>query len=311
MDKLTGIIQMILPVVLMIAIGILCRKRSILTKQGIAGLKSLVVNITLPAVLLKAFYNAAYSLDMVIIAITMFLCCLAALGIGFLLKKLSRSAMHTLPFLMSGFEAGMLGYALYTLLFGSANIPLFATVDLGQVLFVFTVYLSLLNPAKEKGGAVKAAILNIVKSPVILSIAAGILLGTTGLGRLLSESAAGDLVQGTLEFISAPTAVLILLVVGYELEFKTLNLKATLSTVLTRFLLMGVLCLLVLTGLSAFITVSEHLKWAFILLFLLPPPYVIPIFVRGEKENAYLSATLSLSTLVSLGLFAIIALVVA
>ncbi len=307
MDKLTDVLQMILPVVLVLAIGMVCRKKGIVQKQGIAGLKALVVNVTLPAVLIKAFYTASYGLGIVITALSMFAVCLAAMGIGFAFKKLTRTPMSTVPFLFTGFEAGMLGYALYTLLFGADAVTDFATVDLGQVLFVFTVYLTMLS---GKSRSAKSVIKGMVSSPVIISIAVGVILGATGLADAIGASAAGDIVIHVLDFIAAPTAAVILFVVGYELEFKKAKMGLALSVVFSRLVMMAALGALVLLGLSALLPVSETLKWAVVLMFLLPPPFVLPIFGKNENEGAFVSASLSLSTLLSLAAFAVIAVLI-
>ncbi len=298
-----GILKMILPVLIMIAVGAVCRKKGVVQRQGVAGLKALIVNVCLPAVLIGAFYRAQYSIDIVVTALSMFVICLAALGLGFLVKRFSKAKMRSTPFLMTGFEAGMLGYALFTLLFGAARITYFATADLGQVLFVFTVYLVLL----KKEASFKDSVKTMVKSPVIISIVLGVVIGATGLGRMVDASAAGETVSYIFEFIAAPTAVLILFVIGYELELKKLNLRITLSTLLARAALMALLCVALLAAIGLIITVSEYLKWALILMFVLPPPFIIPIFVDNSDENAYVSATLSSYTVLSLIAFALIA----
>ncbi len=305
MDKLIGIINMVLPVLLMLPIGVICRKTGIIKKAGVDGLKVLVVNITLPAVLFKAFYSTTYSTTNIIITVTMFAVCLAALGIGFLFKRTVRSRMRTSPFLLTGYEAGMLGYALYTLLFGAENIASFAMVDLGQVLFVFTVFLSLLK--KGEGGSFTQTLLSMAKSPVMISIVLGVIVGATGLGALLNSSPAGDIVSHTFEFIAAPTAVVILFVVGYELRFNRAGIGASLATVVSRFTVMALLGVVVIFGLGALMPMSDTLKWAFVLMFMLPPPYVLPVYVEDDSESAYVSSTLSLSTVLSLAAFAVIA----
>ncbi len=308
MDKLAGVLKMILPVALMLSVGMYCRRKGIVQKQGIAGLKALVVNVTLPAVLIKAFYTASYGIGIVVIAAAMFTVCLAALGIGFAFRKITKTPLSTVPFLFTGFEAGMLGYALYTLLFGAGAVTDFATVDLGQVLFVFTVYLTLLNG--DAGRSAKSVIKGMAASPVILSIVLGVTLGATGLAGIISASPAGGIVTGILDFIAAPTAAVILFVVGYELELRKAKLGLAISVVCARFLVMAALGALVLFGLSAVIPVGKTLKWAVMLMFMLPPPFVLPIFGKNENEGAFVSASLSLSTLLSLAAFAVIAVLV-
>ena len=55
------VIRTILPVVVMLVIGIICRRTGLISREGIGALKSVVVNITLPAVLLNAFATTSYS----------------------------------------------------------------------------------------------------------------------------------------------------------------------------------------------------------------------------------------------------------
>jgi len=306
MNELTGALKIILPVVLMLAIGIVCRKTGVLKKGGIDGLKAAVVNVFLPAVLIKAFYQAEYTPRIAIVTVTMFAVCIAALAAGFGANKLLRSDARTMPFLMTGFEAGMLGYALYALLF--KTVTPFATVDLGQVLFVFTVYFTLLK--KSEGGTLKSSLKAMITSPVIVSIAIGVIVGVTGLGQRMEGTASGDIVRNILEFVSAPTAAVILIVVGYELELKKGALALAMAAVGIRLVIMGVLCTLTLLLVSLLNPVDTLLFWAFILMFLLPPPFVLPVFVRGEDESAFVSATLSLSTLISLAAFAVITVLV-
>ena len=305
MDKLIGVIKMILPVLLMLPVGMLCRKAGIVKKEGAEGLKALAMNVTLPAVLFKAFYSTTYHINIIVIAVAMFLVCLAALGLGFVFKRVSRSQMRTTPYLLTGFEAGMLGYALYTLLFGADRIANFAMVDLGQVLFVFTVFLSMLK--KGEGVSFKKTLLSMARSPVIAAIALGVIVGATGLGALIDTSPAGGIVSYAFEFIAAPTAVVILFVVGFELRFSRTGLKRSLAVVLVRFVTMALLGAAVLFGLGALMPMSNALKWAVVLMFMLPPPYVLPVFVADENESAYVSASLSLSTVLSLAAFAVIA----
>lgn len=311
MDRIVGVLRMVLPVLLMLCIGMLCRKKIVVQKQGIAGLKALVVNVCLPAVLLRAFSTATYSLGIIAIALSMFAICLLALGAGFVLSKAARAPRIT-PFLLTGFEAGMLGYALYTLMFGAKAVTDFATVDLGQVLFVFTVYLSLLRRGEPRGkGSLAASLKAMVTSPIIIAIAAGVAIGASGLGRMIEATAAGSVIAGTLDFIAAPTAAVILFVVGYDLTLKKQSLKAALSAVAARALLMALLCVAVLLSLGALLPISDTLRWAFILMFILPPPFVLPIFTTSGDETAYASAALSMHTVLTLVAFGVIAFFVA
>ena len=52
MDKVISVISTALPVFLALFIGMLCRSKNFLTRDGVDTLKKVVINLTLPAVLL-------------------------------------------------------------------------------------------------------------------------------------------------------------------------------------------------------------------------------------------------------------------
>jgi intracellular septation protein A len=75
----------------------------------------------------------------------------------------------------------------------------------------------------------------------MVSIVLGVIIGATGLGTQLGSTPAGDIVSHAFEFIAAPTAVVILFVVGYELQFSRSGLGAALVAVVSRFAVMALL----------------------------------------------------------------------
>ena len=58
-----SVLEMVLPIVLLLGLGTLCRQRRLLTPDGLAGVKSVVSGICLPVVLFNAFFTAHYSLS--------------------------------------------------------------------------------------------------------------------------------------------------------------------------------------------------------------------------------------------------------
>ena len=177
MDFLLSILQTALPVFLALGLGMLCRSLKFLSREGIDALKKVVLNITLPAVLLNAFATTEYSISTAVLPVSMFLVCCLALALGFGLVKLFRGKSKLAPFIASGFEAGMLGYALFSLLFPEESVSRFAILDLGQTLFVFTLYKILLSGKKS----LKAIASDMVKTPILWAVLAGVILGATGL----------------------------------------------------------------------------------------------------------------------------------
>lgn len=292
------IIKSALPVFLALGLGMLCRSKQFLDRSGIDALKKVVLNITLPAVLLNAFATANYTASALVLPGIMFLLCCLALALGFGIMRLCRQESRLSPFLASGFEAGMLGYTLYALLFPQKIISPFALLDLGQTLFVFTVFKFLLS---GKTGA-KAILRDMVTSPILWAVFAGVLLGATGLYAKLQQWGVGTLLDSVTDFISAPTGMIILLTVGYDLMLKQIPWKQTAGLIIMRFAVMAILFGIILL-LNRTILNGMIFEGAAALMLILPPPYVIPVFADEPSERVQISSALSALTLITMLMF--------
>lgn len=67
-----SLLQVILPVIIMLIIGIICREKKLIRPEGIEGLQALVMNFTLPISLFYTFYRASIKADTVIFPVTFF-----------------------------------------------------------------------------------------------------------------------------------------------------------------------------------------------------------------------------------------------
>lgn len=301
------VIRTILPVVVMLVIGIVCRKTGLVSREGIGALKNVVVNITLPAVLLNAFATTSYTFMDVVVPLLMFAVCFAAWALGRAAGKALRMPSRFVPFLTTGFEAGMLGYALFNMLYGADRTAEFARIDLGQVLFVFTLYKVLLamdgNERADAGKLVKEMAL----SPIIIAIVAGVLLGATGLYRALEPSGVSGVLDACTAFVSAPTSAIILLTIGYDLVLDDIPWAETVKVVALRLVIMLALRTALVALLGAIWPAAASLTAAINVMFILPPPFVLPVFADDADQRTYVSSALSVSTLVAIAGFAIMA----
>ena len=80
--------QVILPVIIMLIIGIICREKKLIRPEGIEGLQALVMNFTLPISLFYTFYRASIKADTVIFPVTFFVVTAGGSFAGRLLCKL-------------------------------------------------------------------------------------------------------------------------------------------------------------------------------------------------------------------------------
>ncbi|MEG2859973.1 MAG: AEC family transporter [Clostridia bacterium] len=307
MAQVMGVLETVVPVLVMLGLGMVARRTGLISRAGIGDMRKFVMNITLPAVLFSAFSTASYSIESLFTPLAMFIVCVIAMALGRVGGKLLKLPSRFVPFLTTGFEAGMLGYALFALLYGQAAVERFALIDLGQVLFVFTLYTVLLGRMEGKAADAGAIVRSLVTSPTILAIAAGVALGASGLMRDMRAFGGDALCQSIANFISAPTAGVILMTIGYDLVPREIRWKEALSTVALRLLVMGVLLLALLPVVGRVFPNDPMTKNALILMFLLPPPYVLPIMADDEDERAYVSSVLSILTLVAIAGFAVLA----
>ena len=306
MNRTVEVLQTVLPVLIMIGIGMLCRTRKLISREGINALKSVVVNIALPAVLLSAFATTHYTMMDVVIPLMMYGVCLAAWGLGKAGARVFGLSSRFVPFLTTGFEAGMLGYALFAMLYGSARTAEFARIDLGQVLFVFTLYKILLGLEGKERTDLGSLLKEMLLSPIIIAIAAGILIGATGLYQALVPSGISGIFDACTDFVSAPTSAIILLTIGYDLVPGDIPWASVSKVVAFRFGIMMILRVLFL-GIVHMIWPEASLNAAVNVMFILPPPFVLPVFADDADQRVYVSSALSVSTVVAVAGFAVLA----
>lgn len=302
MRQIIPVLEMVLPVIVMLFLGYLCRAKNLVTKEGLAGIKSVISNITLPVVLFKAFYTTDYSLRSVLGFVIIFTSCVLALLAGYALNRFVAQS-KLMPYLLSGFEVGMLGYALYGLLAGTDKLSYMASVDLGQVLFVYTVYLTLLKNATGQKTDVKGILLSMIKNPAFQGVAIGIIVGITGLGGFISASPVGGIFSEIIEMITLPTAGMILIIVGYELSMRRDLVGPVVKTIAFRVAVMAVLLCISAFIMFSLLPFDKNLFMAMVLLFSLPAPFIIPLYADVESEGVYISTTLSMNTLITIFIF--------
>ena len=306
MTRIIEVLQTILPVLIMLCIGMISRSRQLISREGINALKSVVVNIALPAVLLNAFATTRYTFMDIIIPLMMFAVCLAAWAMGKAGARLFGLKSRFVPFLTTGFEAGMLGYALFNMLYGSSQTADFARIDLGQVLFVFTLYKILLGLDGREKADIRQLLKEMAFSPIILAIAAGVLFGATGIYQALTPSGISKVFDACTSFVSAPTSAIILLTIGYDLVLTDIPWLSAGKVTALRLGIMLILRFVFLTILHA-LWPEAALDRAVNVMFILPPPFVLPVFADDADQRVYVSSALSLSTIVAIVLFAVLA----
>lgn len=303
----------VVPVLLLFALGAGLRRRQALRPGTVDDLRGLVLNLALPAALFLTFLRVSLEARYLLIVGSVFAACVLALLAGRPVGRLAGIPSPLLPALLTGFEAGMLGYAIYGATFGTAELYRFAIVDIGQVTFVFFVLATVLvRGSTGRMPSLGQTAISFVRTPVIMAIAAGMLGSFAGLGPALDASSLGSAVLETLSLVAALTTPLIAIVIGYGTRLTRASLGLPLRTVAIRMAIWVALALafdaVVVDGL---LHLDRLVQAAVLTMAVLPPPFVIPLFVAPESrwaaDREYATNTLSLATLATLGAFAVVA----
>ena len=164
------IISIILPVVLILALGYLCRRCQIVDDVQMSGIKTVSIRFLWPAVLFYAFFTAGYGKEVFLYAGVNFAANLIAFLIGIAIRKKTTNHPFSWPYLMSGFETGQIGYPLYGLLFKNQEISYLALLDVGHALFIFPIFLSYLQMEQSHEKNLKKAFRDMMTSPIMIAL---------------------------------------------------------------------------------------------------------------------------------------------
>lgn len=299
----------VLPVILLFILGAFLRKTHFLDESTVSGLKKLVVNVTLPAALFLAMAGVNLEARHLAIVGSVFAGCALAPLIGRLVGRPLGLPSPYFPPLMTGFEAGMMGYAIFGAVYGAANIYNFAVIDLGHVIFIFFVLVPFVQRLSTGAATFGQMLLGFLKTPVIVAIFLGILFNRLGLESTLRAWPPSEAVLRTLELLGAVTTPLIALAIGYEVRVQRgmlLKPAQTIALRLSLWLPAGLLLNALVVG--PLFPGDRLLQAAVMTMFVLPPPFVIPLFMSkaSHEERTFVVNTLSLATLVTLIAFTVI-----
>ncbi|MBQ6489509.1 MAG: hypothetical protein IJI75_09785 [Solobacterium sp.] len=299
------ILKTVMPVIIMLALGKIFAIKKIISAETVTGIKGLISGALLPVVIFNALLAMQFSMRSLSLSLLVYV--LYTIALFLVLKFISPRLKYRMSgFLLLGAEGGMMGYALYTSLFGSEALSTLMEVDLGNILFAFTFFIVLIKMANSEESDTKKVIIDSLKTPLLSVVAIALMLNVTGIGKWLMASQIGSLYTAVVNMVTSPVSALILMSVGYELELDPALLKDVGTVSIIRLLINALITLVLLTT-GRFLIISDQLMTAVLLYAILPPQFITPIFIKNTKESSFAATVLSFYTLITIVGFVILA----
>lgn len=294
------------PVFILIGLGVLINKIKLLKPETGDDLKKLIINISLPAILFTAFLTIDLKISYIFIFILIFFLCFALYFFGFLVKKILKIDSDYVPFLMTGFEFGMMGVVFFGAAFGLKNIAYIGLMTLGHEFFIWFVYVTLLKRKFSGNNGFSKTVKDFISSPVIIAIILGLVFNILNLKTTLENFFLARVILQTLEYLTGLTVPLILIIIGFTLKFDFNLFKKGILLILIRILTVTVTAVLINIFIFTMLFHFDRIFSAALFTFLiLPPPFILPLFVKEKEELQYINSVLLLYSIVSIAVFSL------
>ncbi len=294
------------PIILIIGLGNLIRVRALLSERTLDELKWLVVNVALPAVLFVAFLDMQLEPAFLGLFGLILLVCFGLLGYGYLLKRMFSVRHDYFPLLTTGFEFGMVGITLFGTAYGLSNVGYIAIVDLSHELFIWFVFATILTAKRDGVSSFGRILTGFTRSPLIIAIVTALVLNLLGLGGWFRDVPVGVLVLETFDLLGGLLIPAILIIIGYGMRLSWAGVREATGVIAARLVVLIPLAV----GFSRVVVgrvlgLDPAFEAAVFTFLVLPPPYIVPVFMRSDQvgERAYANNVLSVYTVISLAIF--------
>ena len=307
MDKVLNIAQVVLPILMAVALGIIARRRKLMTAQDIQGLQQFVMQFGLPCVI----FNSCLTADIGAESLTSMVLVLPSVLLGTLWAFRARKKLpyHNLPQLFTAKETGMLGIPLFMILFGADQAYRMGVLDLAQSMTAIPT-IAILTAATGENVSPAYVVKRVFSSPLMILSILGLTLNISGVGAWMDSVGLRDVLTECTGFLGQPISALMIFAVGYNFSLEKESGAAIFRLSLTHFVYFA-LWGLVIQGLLFLVPGVDALtRWAILLYTTLPASYLAPSLGRKQEDYTMASGVCSVLTIPALIVFCIIAVIV-
>ena len=305
MEKILSIALVITPIFAAVFLGMLARKKNLVTPEGIEDIQQLVLNIALPCVVFNSVLTAKVNLQSVAVMALLFPFMLGATLWAFRSGR-KEYPFNNLPMLFCAQETGLLGIPLFMILFGSAQVYHIVILDLTQAILFHPTVAILSSDTGENPNAGNI-LKKVLKSPLVVMCLLALVLNLTGVGAILLQTGIGQVITETTSFLGQPVSMLMIFSVGYNLSLSAENRKEILRLCTVHILVFAAIGGILQLLLFLLPNITALTRWAILLYSFLPASYFASSLGKTDREQAVASGVCSLLTLLTLVVFCIIA----
>ena len=302
------ILETLVPVFLLICLGKFLSHKKILSAEGTASIKNICVNIFLPVVAFDSLLHGTYTANLAVLMAMEILALGLGFGAGFLLRKFFEPGIRPyIPFAMTTFEGGTLGWALVAIIVGQKNLYYIVSMDIFCCIFSFSVMAVGFKMINGEKLTKKEIVFSMIKNPLVISVILGFACGILGVAEKIDSSKFASIYSKLVSTLSVPLTPLILICIGSGLVFdKKLLLKGAKFAV-TRYFVQAIVTLIVFAIIQKTIGLNKILCYSIIMYFCCPPSFLISVFAQKKEGIEFSSAVLSLMIIVTLIVFSVLA----
>lgn len=309
MEKIMTVLEIIVPIFVAIFLGMLAKRRNMISQEENKGLQQFVTNFGLPCVLFNSCLTANLGAES-ITSMVLLLPLLLLSSIWSFRARKKTYAYSNLPLAFSAQESGMLGIPLFMTLYGAEQAYRMGVLDLTQS-FIAIPVIAILASNVGENPSVGSIIKKVFQSPLLLMSLLGLALNLTGMADLLNAVGIGSVITETTGFIAQPVSAVILFSVGYNFSIGEGNRKQIFRLCGLHFGVFAVFCVIIQALLFLLPAVELETRIAILIYCTLPPSFLTPGFGKTEEEVTIISGVCSILTVVSLVIFCVVAALIA
>ena len=305
MKSVLSLLEVLMPILVCLGLGILARKKAVLTQEQNKGIQQFILKFCIPCVLFNSCLQSKLGSESLVTMATLLPVLFLSSLFGFWLRK-KVIHYHNVPMLFSAHETGMVGLPLCIILFGASEAYRMGVLDMTQGLISIPVMV-ILAADTGKNLPIWQIVKRVLLSPMLIMSVLGFALGLSGAADWLDSIGVGPIITATTGFMAQPVSAAILFTIGFNFSlkgeargkvFRIAGLSLALSTVA---------CLIMQAVLFLVPNVDVKTRWVVLLYWMLPACFLAPGLGKNREEDTVASGVCSLTTIVTLIVFCIIA----